>query len=264
MISALKIFYHFLASFYTMPRNLIQFAWFKPDAKDDVLVGAIKKQGYFVFEEKLSDNDTQILVKSFDDLQDKYEIDNSGQQNGRIFRHGALGPFLNPYIRRFGEIASKYFGSVQTCIELSMFQISHVEMDLDDVPGGKFHMDDNKKNLKFFVYLTQVTERNGPFRYVPKSHGIGSASKVFNWWMWEITHSRRYLYAGEIDQDQLQTSAIEITGDAGTVFCADTTGFHAAKPLEMGERLVLVISFRPKRLLDSRALEVVNVAEGAY
>lgn len=121
------------------------------------------------------------------------------------------------------------------------------EKSLADVPGGEeFHIDDGKKTLKFFLYLTDVTQENGPFCYIPKSHGILGWRKFFRIIKWNIFNEHFSLYFDE--KEIKQKNRVYICQDHGIVFCADTTGFHKATPLLYGQREILVVSFNEKRL----------------
>jgi hypothetical protein len=58
-----------------------------------------------------------------------------------------------------------------------MCQKSWPKFDATDVPGGEFNKYDNKINMEFFVYLTAVTEDNGPLGYVPKTQTLRKPEK---------------------------------------------------------------------------------------
>ena len=49
--------------------------------------------------------------------------------------------------------------SVQTGGKSKYLYYQHTlpETNLDNVPGGEFHVDDNKTNIKYFIYLKEVT-----------------------------------------------------------------------------------------------------------
>jgi hypothetical protein len=97
-----------------------------------------------------------------------------------------------------------------------------------------FHFDmDRIKFLKFFFYLTEVGPRNGPHVYISRSHRRKPAAL------------RR---DGRIADDELMQyykpiDVVEITGRKGTMFVADTRGFHKGKHPEDGDRLLLQIEF---------------------
>ena len=138
-------------------------------------------------------------------------------------------------------IAVNYLNSNKVKLELTYFQVSRPQDHEDNVPGGAFHLDDNKPNIKFFVYLSDVGPTNGPFKVIPKSHGLTRA-KVGRFLQWSLLKNRSALYAGASSLSGT-TEAIQILGDTGFCFAVDTTAWHMAEPVESGERKVFVCSF---------------------
>lgn len=99
-----------------------------------------------------------------------------------------------------------------------------------------FHNDiSNIRFLKIFVYLTDVTEGTGPHSYVLGSHKSTDESKEL----------RRRGVVEVSDEDILnvygQERIMDLTGLRGTVFIADTRGFHKANLPQVDHRLVLLL-----------------------
>ncbi len=97
-----------------------------------------------------------------------------------------------------------------------------------------YHFDmDWIKFVKFFVYLTDVQKDTGPHSYVAGSHRRKPAA---------------LLRDGRFRDEELKDhyppdDLVEITGPPGTMFIADTRGFHKGKHPIAGNRLVLQIEF---------------------
>lgn len=199
--------------------------------------------GYAIFPNKLDEVELSALKKDFLEIQRKKTFETSGQLAGRLYAHGAISALSTDYIEKFQPIAEAYFGSKKIRCELTMYQKSWPKTDINDIPGGEFHEDDNKRNMKFFIYLTDVSNDNGPFSYVPKTHCLRRPEKYIRWLFWEIFHSRKYLYHYQLDQRICELEEVKITGQAGTIFCADTTGYHRASTPLAGERDVFVVSY---------------------
>lgn len=114
-------------------------------------------------------------------------------------------------------------------------------------PGGSgaegekaqmFHFDlDRIKWLKFFVYLTDVTAETGPHVYIRGSHRRAGKPTAL------LRHGYRRLNDDEIRKYYSEEDIIEIVGPRGTIFAADTSGFHKGKPPVTGSRLVLQIEY---------------------
>jgi hypothetical protein len=97
-----------------------------------------------------------------------------------------------------------------------------------------FHFDlDRLSFLKFFVYLTDVTPANGPHCYIAGSHRGFRNIKLQRDGRFSDAEIKAYYPSEEV----------QIVGQKGTVFVADTKGFHKGLPLESGERLIFQLEF---------------------
>jgi hypothetical protein len=96
-----------------------------------------------------------------------------------------------------------------------------------------FHFDmDRLKFLKFFIYLTDVTENTGPHVYVK-----GTNNSIPKY----IKQDGRY--TDEFITENDGKNIVEITGKAGSIIAVDTRGLHKGKELEEGERLIFQLEF---------------------
>jgi hypothetical protein len=207
---------------------------------------SLTNNGFQILPERIGVEELDKLKADFLALRKRKPFDLTGQLAGRVYEHGPISQLAKCYVEKFQPIAEAYFGSKRVRCELSMYQKSWPKCDVNDVPGGEFHEDDNKRNLKFFIYLSDVTEDNGPFCYVPKTHGLRKPEKYIRWLLWEIFHARRFLYSYRLDKMQCELDEVKVTGPAGVVFCADTTGYHRASAPLAGEREVFVVSYTRK------------------
>jgi hypothetical protein len=101
-----------------------------------------------------------------------------------------------------------------------------------------YHFDmDRIRWLKFFFYLTDVGPKTGPHCFVAKSHKRKG----------QPLHLLKRGYVRIPDEDieayYPADDIKEITGRRGTIFVADTRGFHKGKPVAEGDRLVLQFEF---------------------
>ena len=208
------------------------------------------EKGYYKFNEVLNQSAVQSLRQDFKRLEDNNPTEEIGQLTGRLFHQGPISDLAEEFSRRYRPMAEAYFGSQNIRCELTMYQRSLPLTDRANVPGGEFHVDDNKKNLKFFIYLTDVDKDHGPFCYVPETHGYRGFKTFARWLLWEIFRKRIFLYDFLINNEKLQKKEIPICGKAGTSFCADTTGYHRATLVKNGEREVFVVSYTRNFLLN--------------
>lgn len=108
-----------------------------------------------------------------------------------------------------------------------------------------YHFDyDYPAFIKFFVYLTDVEIDDGPFTYI------------------EGTHIEKPIWSDDRCSDQLLLrtyglAAAErpLTGPAGTLVAADTSGFHKGSPVRANPRLILEVEYAVSRLGASWAID---------
>lgn len=239
-----KIFLRIFTGPVVWVKNIIFEYIFQPiESKDNKSIASLVENGFYIYPEPLDSASVKSLKDDFLSLQKNKAFETSGQLAGRLYSHGSISNLSKNYIEKFRPTAEAYFGSKNIRCELTMYQKSWPKTDINDIPGGEFHEDDNKRNMKFFIYLTDVTNQNGPFSYVPKTHGLRKPEKYIRWLLWEIFHSRKYLYSYRLEQKRCELEEVKVTGPVGTIFCADTTGYHRASTPIVGEREVFVVSY---------------------
>jgi len=134
--------------------------------------------------------------------------------------------------RKLAETAGTYLGVDPLIMSLALWK-SFAWESTDDHSAQLFHYDNDRSSfVKIFVYLTDVGPDNGPHTYVPRSHR--SKPK-------ELLHGGRLpddLIAESYPRDSWAT----ITGARGTVFFADTQGFHKGERVAEGAREIFQIN----------------------
>ena len=132
----------------------------------------------------------------------------------------------------FHSIAQQYLGARPV--------LAHVTLWLDPVYDGYYdphvyHYDnDGPGFLKFFFYITDVTEETGAHRYIRRSH---SHSKPL-----QFKTSRRY-DAAELLSHYGVDKEVVFEGEAGTILAEDTAGFHRGTTLKSGYRLLMQFEY---------------------
>lgn len=104
--------------------------------------------------------------------------------------------------------------------------------------GQLFHWDlDSVRFVKVFVYLTDVSTQTGPHVFVRGSHRPDRAGR-------SLRHRGPRRFS---DQDVLHAygpdDLLEVTGPAGTIFFADTKGFHKGIEPQSSDRLMLQFEY---------------------
>ena len=107
----------------------------------------------------------------------------------------------------------------------------------------RFHFDAEwPAFIKFFIYLTDVTEENGPLSVVAGTH----RSK-------HIWRDGRIAEGELLDEHHLRDKERRMTGPAGTLIIADTAAFHRGVPVEGDPRLIMSFDYAVTRLGNSAA-----------
>jgi hypothetical protein len=136
---------------------------------------------------------------------------------------------------RLDEIANRYLGCSALLTSVDSWHVAPIlanehSNQLYSSAAQTYHYDmDWIHFLKFFINLTDVDERSGPFEFIPTSH----RSKH---------HS--YFRDGRFETLRAEDStAVKATGEAGTFFAADTSGLHRDGRATSASRHVLQVEF---------------------
>lgn len=133
--------------------------------------------------------------------------------------------------------------------------------------GAGWHRDSFVSQVKTLLYLDDVDEENGPFQYVMGSQRLGA--KLGDRRRARIGWRQRRLPDEAVERllaaepERLRT----VTGRAGTLVLADTTGIHRGMPIRRGQRHALTNYFYPRWQVDAALLAhlrpmLVPAAEG--
>jgi len=240
-----RYFVRAILALFILPKNYLLYRYSRTELDQSRAVKSLKTNGFYKFPERLNEEELKKIQLDYTCQMQRTCVESVGQNSGRIYNPHLNAPFLREYANRLQSIVDEYFGVTNVPLEMSLYQKSLVPNSIMDVPGGYgYHTDDNKKNIKIFIYLSDVNIDNGPFCVSPKSHGF-VASKLKSWVFWEITSNRKYLYS-----DTLPNKCdphVEIIGKSGTIFIVDTTAYHKAIPLVRGSRDLFLLSFSERR-----------------
>ena len=210
-------------------------------------LGDLRRDGFHVFDNRLDASACQELVALATDVPatlvpatqpprarfdggapraPRYEFSETDLLGSRVVRSLLADPSII-------ALAQEYLGA-QPINDLFTMWWSAPFGAASSEAAQLFHFDmDRIGFLKVFVYLTDVDSATGAHVYVRGSHRARPA-KFFR--------DRRFTDA-EIAADFSPGAICELTGPAGTVFAADTSGLHKGKALERGQRLVFQIEF---------------------
>ena len=135
------------------------------------------------------------------------------------------------------SIAQNYLGSAPVLDFVAMWW--HVKSDRPDKEAAQyFHFDlDRLRWIKFFFYLTNVTELSGPHIFVPGSHKDNG-----------LPFKLRAKGYTRLDDEMVEkvfpkNSWKEFIGPAGSMIVEDTRGLHKGKHVQSGDRLVFQLQY---------------------
>ena len=111
--------------------------------------------------------------------------------------------------------------------------------------GGGWHRDAFHGQYKALLYLTDVTEDNGPFELLPRSHHLASVLAGIE--KAGLGYMQNRLSDAEVCrlEELLQTSRKPITGGAGTLVLFNSSSVHRGRPIQSGERLAFTNYYFP-------------------
>ncbi len=158
------------------------------------------------------------------------------------------------------SLGEKYCGSQ---LKLSTLLAGRLSADCVE-PGGSgagWHRDSFTQQFKSILYLTDVTEKNGPFQYIKGSHLRSNIRKVLR--MRNLKHEQKRLtrYTNEdIDLilEELDSTVTTLTGKKGSILFADTRGIHQGSPILECERFSLTTYYTADNVQITDEMTALN------
>lgn len=212
--------------------------------KVEQIVTELNSKGFFVFDAQLPTAICDEIVRFSDSL------------NCRLVGSNSIGSIAdNPGLPRYDylsndlvrndqvcnlitdngllEIAGRYFEAHPICDLISMWR-SYPANKLTSQAAQEFHFDmDRPKFLKFFFYLTDVDDNNGPHCFIEGSHKLLPLSLRRDG---RFSDNKILKYYGAEKLRRLK-------GPKGTILAVDTRGFHKGEPLIAGSRIIFQLEF---------------------
>jgi len=172
---------------------------------------------------------TRAVFDPVEPLASGYQFDEAQILEKPVFQRFMGDPLLL-------AISQAYLGVEPRLAYLALWWSAVFERNPTSDMAQLFHADlAHIKWLKFFVYLTDVSEGTGPHSFVRGSHKPDVEG-------WEL---RRRGLVRLSDEDIYRAYAgdriVDLVGPRGTVFIADTRGFHKGHLPRTGHRLVLQV-----------------------
>jgi hypothetical protein len=157
--------------------------------------------------------------------------------------------FSNPFVKFYLskevlEIVSTYLGYIPQIYEIYVEKTLPVG-EAEKVFSQNWHRDpEEKRTLKVFLYLSDVTEQAGPFTYLQGSAptGLGKYKNIFR------QQLPRGSYPNEIDliKKVNDKDFLVATGKKGTIIFCDTAGLHRGGYAKSQPRIMATAFFPSK------------------
>lgn len=141
--------------------------------------------------------------------------------------------FNSKLIRNF----SKYYVSKNVSFYQDMAEIRQkINRPLSKLQftSDKFHFDDWRIRLKFFLLLTDVSKKNSPLKYVLNSHKINKNIMEEDLFIKKKNGKYGFYKNSEIKKilKSENLKVLDCTGKAGTLIIVNTNGIHKGTPLQ--------------------------------
>ena len=185
----------------------------------------------------------KFLLSYFDRDDNIVEIDTSN-------------PFFNFYLsNKILFLVSSYLGYVPQLNYLLVEKTIPIEKDAESSYSQNWHRDpEEKRTIKVFVYINEVSKDNGPFVYIKKSQptGKGTLSKFAPQKLPYGSYPEANLVSS-LTQDKDIVIAV---GKPGTVIFCDTAGLHRGGLSFSGERIMSTGFYPSKKWSEKSQLSL--------
>ena len=216
------------------------------------LLNQLKKNGYAVIKNFLSEENCKAIIEILDNVIEKYpnkiwrdEHDSDNRIFGaEIIDQKIMKYFNDDLIYRVGE-------TYCDCkIKNQMVMANRVNFSSKNKGSGSgWHKDAYRRQFKSLLYLHKVNKSNGPFQLIKGSN------KFFNSFRVATKLQKTYRDTRFTNEEVLSISKendIEtLEGDVGTLILFDPTLIHRGAPLESFKRYALTNYYESLRNFDT-------------
>lgn len=204
----------------------------------------LKKNGYVVIPNYLSQSECAVALTRLKELFEQYPSFIHETDDRRIFGIEQLLPAARKFAqeRDFLELGELINREYTYC---AFTLAGWLQAQNGGSSGNGWHRDALLSQFKAMIYLTDVTDKNGPFEILPGSHkqadvlrGIAKAG---------IGPTQDRLSEQEVSrlEDVLGTPRKTLVGDAGSMILFNSSAVHRGRPINNGERFALTNYYFP-------------------
>ncbi|MGH6975573.1 MAG: phytanoyl-CoA dioxygenase family protein [Stellaceae bacterium] len=226
----------------------------------------IRRDGYYVFPQRLPESFCDEIVRSARATEGWARLKGNQLETVPTFDpdHPITPRYILPEVRVwqippyqrliadpvFVNLSQSYFDAASALKEVSLWWSPAMDGKPDEDAAQLFHFDYDAAPiwLKFFIYLSDVTEETGPHVFVKGSHLLRQEKA-------RAILDRGYVRIGddEVRHAYGRENVVELAGKKGTVFAVDTMGFHKGKPPVSGHRVLAQLEYAMPLFVPSRS-----------
>jgi hypothetical protein len=214
---------------------------------------ALYNQGILIAPEPLATNEIGEIDQACTDVlvrYPEYVAHESNDADRRIYGIDRLVDVraINALAKKLLPLARQFYGVWDVKYFCMFGEIKATDNNVGS--GSGWHRDSPfRHQFKCIVYLTDVTDRNGPFEYIPKSHAFKEVEGVSNVLKSQLNQDRfEDQDISNLVKNKLLDPVSSITGTAGMILYADTRGLHRGKPLVAGMRRAITYYFYAEQI----------------
>ncbi len=220
--------------------------------------GILNDRGYYVFEQKLPEHLCDALLSYA--LNEKCRItvkpDGSRAKDQPLVKYNRENPEGLLYVFDVESVINntevqglfadtslialaQAYLNCQPVLDFPSFWWSTAASPTASIEAAQLHHFDmdRLKWLKFFIYLTDVGEKNGPHTFVAGSQKSGNIPSKL------LSQGYSRLTDDVVEECYDKKDIISFTAPRGTIIAEDTRGLHKGAHVQEGDRLILQIQF---------------------
>jgi ectoine hydroxylase-related dioxygenase (phytanoyl-CoA dioxygenase family) len=225
------------------------------ESNDPNLIRNMDECGYYAFRARVPADICRILRDKIDELSGAKDVEiNYKASEHRVWQAASKANEFADFQALSNIIIPKLYGRASPAHNMLAIRNRPVPLDAERMET-RWHLDSFRKQLKLFVFLSDVEENNGPFEFIPKTH-----TTSFKWkhaiplGYYKLTDipsyfqgRRSWQYIHNKTIEKLRTSGFEpepMLVEEGTVLLADTSAIHRARPCLSGDRYAVTVYHR--------------------
>lgn len=202
-------------------------------SQDYEIVKALRGKGYYVFNNFISKENCNKLIDEADLLlqNDEYISIESNGSDSRIYGVDKLSDNFN--IDEMDRLNLNIHNLTHFfCKRLYFILLGKISFrEGNEGSGTGWHRDSPfRHQFKTILYLSDVSEENGPFQFVEGSHRAKSLLKT-SFKLKKSLSEDRFSNQEVLESISSNEKLITFTASAGTLILVDTRGLHRGKPL---------------------------------